>query len=33
MEQKRGRVTIPTNLDVIPQTLEIMEKWGSRCDS
>ena len=29
MEQKRGRVTIPTDLDVIPQTLEIMEKWGA----
>ena len=29
MEQKRGRVTIPTDLDVIGQTLEIMEKWGA----
>lgn len=29
MEQNKGRVTIPTDLDVIPQTLEIMEKWGA----
>ena len=29
MEQKKGRVTIPTDLDVIPQTLEIMEQWGA----
>ena len=28
MEQNKGRVTIPTDLDVIPQTLEVMEKWG-----
>lgn len=27
MEKKRGRVTIPTDLNVIPQTLEILEKW------
>lgn len=26
---KRGRVTIPTDLDVIPQTLELMERWGA----
>ena len=29
MEQNKGRVTIPTDLDVIPQTLEIMEQWGA----
>ena len=29
MEKKRGRVTIPTDLNVIPQTLEILEKWGA----
>lgn len=29
MNQQRGRVTIPTDLDVIPQTLELMEKWGA----
>lgn len=27
--EKRGRVTIPTDLNVIPQTLEILEKWGA----
>ncbi|AEE17762.1 1,3-beta-galactosyl-N-acetylhexosamine phosphorylase [Treponema brennaborense] len=25
----RGRVTIPTDLDVVPQTLEILKKWGA----
>ena len=25
----RGRVTIPTDLDVVPQTLEIMKRWGA----
>ncbi len=25
----RGRVTIPTDLDVVPETLEIMERWGA----
>ena len=29
MEKKRGCVTIPTDLNVIPQTLEILEKWGA----
>ena len=31
MEQKKttGRVTIPTDLDVVPQTLEIMKRWGA----
>jgi len=24
-----GRVTIPTDLDVVPQTLEIMKRWGA----
>lgn len=24
-----GRVTIPTDLDVVPQTLEILKKWGA----
>ena len=27
--QSRGRVTIPTDLDVVPQTLEIMKRWGA----
>ena len=25
---KTGRVTIPTDLDVVPETLEILKKWG-----
>ncbi|MBQ4901882.1 1,3-beta-galactosyl-N-acetylhexosamine phosphorylase [Paenibacillus sp. Marseille-P2973] len=29
MSAKRGRVTIPTDTDVIPQTLEIMKRWGA----
>ena len=29
-EKKRvGRVTIPTDLDVVPETLEIMQRWGA----
>ena len=27
--RKMGRVTIPTDLDVVPQTLEILKKWGA----
>ena len=30
-EKKIGRVTIPTDLDVVPETLEILKKWG--CDA
>ncbi len=26
---KFGRVTIPTDLDVVPQTLEILKRWGA----
>ena len=26
---KSGRVTIPTDLDVVPETLEIMKRWGA----
>ena len=31
MNEKKitGRVTIPTDLDVVPQTLEIMKRWGA----
>lgn len=29
MSSRSGRVTIPTDLDVIPQTLELMEQWGA----
>ena len=28
-ERKRGRVTIPTDLDVVPETLRIMDEWGA----
>ena len=28
-EKRRGRVTIPTDMDVIPQTLEVMRRWGA----
>ena len=27
--RKMGRVTIPTDLDVVPETLEIMKRWGA----
>ncbi len=27
--KKTGSVTIPTDLDVVPQTLEILKKWGA----
>lgn len=27
-EKLTGRVTIPTDLDVVPQTLELMKTWG-----
>ncbi len=27
--KNRGRVTIPTDVDVVPQTLEIMKRWGA----
>ncbi len=29
MENRKGRVTIPTDVDVVPQTLELIEKWGA----
>ena len=25
----RGRVTIPTNLDVVPETIDILHRWGA----
>ena len=28
MTLKEGRVTIPTNLDVVPETIELMKRWG-----
>lgn len=27
--KKTGRVTIPTDLDVVPQTLDILQQWGA----
>ena len=27
--KKKGRVTIPTNLDVVPETIEILNRWGA----
>ena len=29
MNHQKGRVTIPTDIDVIPQTLEILDLWGA----
>ena len=28
LKQNRGRVTIPTDVDVVPETLELLERWG-----
>lgn len=28
-KKNRGRVTIPTNLDVVPETIEILKRWGA----
>ena len=27
--KRRGRVTIPTDVDVVPQTLELFARWGA----
>lgn len=29
MENSKGLVTIPTGLDVVPETLELMKRWGA----
>ena len=29
MKETKGRVTIPTDLDVIPETLEMLDEWGA----
>ncbi len=29
MQKTKGRVTIPTDVDVVPQTIELVEKWGA----
>ena len=28
-ERTKGRVTIPTDVDVVPETLELVERWGA----
>lgn len=28
-EPNRGRVTIPTDMDVVPETLKILDYWGA----
>ena len=28
-DKNRGRVTIPTDVDVVPATLELLERWGA----
>ena len=28
LKQNRGRVTIPTDVDVVPETLELLGGWG-----
>ena len=29
MERNKGRVTIPTDVDVVPETLELLKRWGA----
>ena len=29
MSETEGRVTIPTDLDVIPETLKMLDEWGA----
>ncbi len=28
-DRLRGRVTIPTDVDVVPETLELVKRWGA----
>ena len=28
-KQTKGRVTIPTDVDVVPETLQLLERWGA----
>ena len=28
-QARRGRVTIPTDVDVVPETLELLKRWGA----
>ena len=32
MSQTKGRVTIPTDVDVIPETLELSKRWQAVCE-
>ena len=27
--EMKGRVTIPTDVDVVPETLELVKRWGA----
>ena len=27
--KNRGRVTIPTDIDVVPETLQLLQRWGA----
>ena len=29
MEKKKGRITIPTDLDMVKETQNIMDEWGA----
>ena len=29
MKTTTGRVTIPTNVDVVPETIEVLKRWGA----
>ena len=29
MTENKGRVTIPTDFDVVPETLELIRRWGA----
>ena len=29
IKKTTGRVTIPTNLDIVPETIEVLKKWGA----
>ena len=29
LKQRRGRITIPTDVDVVPETMQLLERWGA----
>ena len=31
-QRNTGRVTIPTDTDVVPETLELVKRWGARSE-